>query len=798
MTSIQISRLNFIRSFENPIVGLLKITSYAFGIGAFLIIFYSFIAPLDKTIVALAFSLLSPMAVFYSLQEYVNYLKKNPGYLITAPERSQLENNFDYPSLAMLLVLRTKGWKALWREATKNVLVSDFLMRFGLTRGTISSYFPQATPTEEEIKQITLLSATYAEGSLISSFVFLGAIFSMPHLKIVLDKENISQSDLNLLIKHYIEIDEQKYRQTQFIPNGGIGKELASSYTNILDRFTTEIPESIGNYTENNPILKRNSFLDKLVLELNRGQTNSVVITGNPGVGKTEIFYHLADKIIHFQTKTALDGFSVRVFETAKFISSITSKAEAEQLVSIIFGEIIKNQKTVIFIDDIHLLLDKSEQKGTINLQSVFIPYFQNPAVRIVGATNRQNYTKTVGSDPQLAAALPSLELPMPEISDRVTILLNQVHRFENAHKVFFLFEAIKSIVELSNRYLSDQYSPEREIRLAEKLAVSASQSGETVINSKRVQEIVGEISDVPISVNEADKEILLNLEPKLHERVVGQNVAIKEIASALIRARSGLHNSDRPIGTFLFLGPTGVGKTETAKALSEIYFGSSEKMVRLDMAEYADNTGLQKLLGVSPQDPGALALMISEYPSSVVLLDEIEKSSEMVKNALLRLLDEGKITTNFGKVLDFKNTIIIATSNAGSQYIRESINNNVSAEVISKQLIDVVIKANNFSPEFLNRFDGVITYLPLTKDEINQIVKLQVSKIITLLKEQKGIDVSVSDSVIDQLAIEGYDPSFGARALNRVIKQKLETQIAKLILENNSTAGSSIEINNL
>jgi len=417
----------------------------------------------------------------------------------------------------------------------------------------------------------------------------------------------------------------------------------------------------------------------------------------------------------------------------------------------------------------------------------------------VIGTITPENQVTLVQSRSLIAGKFSIVEVPPPTGTALELIVLTNLSSIEARYQVFFPLTALAAVVDLASRYIKNSVSPKRELDLVEEVAAAVHARNAPLVTADDVVAVVEQKAKVPLQVDEREQQTLLNLEAELHKRVIGQDRAIKLVSDALLRARAGLSKGNKPIGSFLFLGPTGVGKTETAKALAEIYFGFSQKLIRLDMTEFADANGLAKLLGTDPiKQPGALTVAIQQNPSAVVLFDEIEKSADVVKNVLLQLLDEGRLTTNFGKVLDFTNTIVIATSNAGSDFIKSQVEKRVAAEVLEKQLLDQLITSRVYLPEFLNRFDGVVVYLPLTLGEIKQVVGLQLGLLSALVKQQKGVELEIAPTIIDELARRGYDPVFGARALQRVLKNDLETAIARELIAQKPAAGTKLVVSTL
>lgn len=797
--AFQLRRLRSIRFWDSTLIQLSRYLFVTLGWVSLVIIISFFLFQLSAPeLLTYAFLLLPLGLLFWSFGSYYKYLKDHPDYLITKEliTKNKL-NNFDFEVLGHLeLLAKTKSWSKFWQDLTSNHQATEILYRLGLTVKQVSAALPQ-TAEPAEIEQLINRAAELAGEHYVTTYHLLMALFEKPAVKEILVSEQLSISEIEMMLNFY-QSRQQISRAATNSRTGGFAKSWAVNYTNLLDALTEVVPSTISRRAAFWPLFGREKIVDQLIVNLNKAAGKNILLVGQPGVGKKEIFYHLADRITNYRTKSNLDGKDVRILDVERLLTA-GSKTELPQLVSQLFNEITQAGTIILFIDQIDLLLSPDDKIGTANLTNVLQSYLESERVYLIGSTSSEKYLELIKPSQYLSQNFAKVDVPAPNQNERLAILLSHIYQYENRYDVFFVLNALTTLVSLAERYLKDNASPKRELTLAEEIASTVHAAGKNIVTADAVTSVVESQAQVPIQVKETEKETLLNLEQQLHQRIVGQNYAIKQVSDALLRARAGLTTGQKPIGTFLFLGPTGVGKTETAKALAEIYFGSEQKMIRLDMSEFADGNSLQKLLGTDTvSNPGALTIAIQQSPSAVLLLDEIEKSNDLVKNAFLQLLDEGRITTNYGKVLDFTNTIIVATSNAGSDLIRSQIQLQQPVEAFSNQLIDQLIKNGTYRTEFLNRFDGVIVFAPLNQTEITQIVGLQIEKLTAQLKKDKGIELEISPQVLSDLAKRGYDPVFGARALQRVINSELETAIAKQIIADNPQPGSKLVVSAL
>lgn len=801
---LQAKRLTLIDSFDTGLYLLIRYILYGLGVISLLVVLAGLtsIFAVPAALLSAAYFMLSPALLMVSITIYVSYLRTHPEYSIGPKEiATNPLNSFDFTALRLLRVLAgSKTWQQFWQVAAKNGQETEIIYRLGFTPAELSSLH-DATITKQDVEAIIAACVTVAEGSRVSVFHLLRVLLEIPEIKAVLTKEKLQEKDITDLLLFYdgLEAAHRAVRQTRE-RTGGIAKDWAVSYTNLTDAVTTTLSvktaEEINQFS---PIFSRQKIIDNIVVAMQKAAGQNILLEGAAGVGKTELFYHFAAKVLLYQTKTELDGKDVRLLDVNRLLSLSKTPGELEQVMGSLFGELGRAGNIILFIDQIDTLLEPSGKLGTVDIGNLLQGYLTSTNINIISTISTDSYLKLVKPSALLSQQFTTVSVPAPDPSELLGILLSHVRSIEGRYNVFFLLESLTELCQLASRYIKDSESPSRELTLLEQVAAAAHTKNTVLITPKDVMAAVETEVDVPLQVDEQAKNTLLNLEAELHTRVIGQNTAIKEISDALLRARAGLSTATKPIGSFLFLGPTGVGKTETAKALAAIYFGSQKKLIRLDMSEYADSSSLQKLLGTDlVKDPGSLTLAVQQSPSAVVLFDEIEKSNNLVTNALLQLLDEGRITTNYGKVLDFTNTIVIATSNAGSEYIRSQIQQGSTVAAFEKPLIDQLITQKIFATEFLNRFDGVIVYTPLSKPEIRQIVQLQLTQLGTKLQQEKGIALTVAPAVVDELVTTGYDPVFGARALERVLKEKLETAIAKQIISQNLQPGSSLTINQL
>ncbi|OGD60840.1 hypothetical protein A3A71_02955 [Candidatus Berkelbacteria bacterium RIFCSPLOWO2_01_FULL_50_28] len=806
---LQVERFAAWRFWHGGVWSAVRIVTYCLGGLSLLVLLAQLVVPITLIAISTSLIVLTATLIVGSWDLYCLYLFSHQDFGITeAMVRSNPMNGFDYSALEILAKLRkSPTLKDFMLSAVKSRQLGMVFYRLGLSDETVRQ-LPTGNENIEEFISSTVSkigAETFTkQKTLASAFDLAQVLFEVKGVKELLTHQQIDEKSLASLLEFY----RHRYQQTNRSKtarladrsrSGGFAASWSIAYTTLLDSLAYPLHASIAYRNDFYPIYSREEVVAQTILTLNKANGHNVLLVGEPGSGKQEIFLHVAGRVLNYQTKTRLDGQQVRVLDDQNLLSSSHNANELQALFSRLFEDIVRAGNVILFVKNLDLLLDPSGGLGSVDAANLLENFASDKRVQLVGTMNQESYTQLVRSNALLRDKFTSIEVPPPNADELFSIILSQIVETENRYQVMFSAPALKQLSELSQRYIKDQASPRRELNLAEEVAAAVSKAGHGYIDADDVREVVEKKVKVPIKVGEAERDTLLNLTAKLHERVVGQEAALKKLGDALLRARAGLTTGTKPIGSFLFLGPTGVGKTETAKALAQIYFGSAEQLLRLDMTEYADQNGLEKLLGVDAvKQPGALTVAVQSHPSAVLLLDEIEKSSDQVKNVLLQLLDEGRLTTNYGKLLDFTNVIVVATSNAGSDFIKSQIEKGNATSAIEKQLLDKLITERVYLPEFLNRFDAVIVYTPLSMEEMKQVVGLQLKMLEARLMQQKGLHLELGRTVVDELARRGYDPVFGARALQRVMQSDLETVIAREIIAQQPAPGTKLTINSL
>jgi len=571
-------------------------------------------------------------------------------------------------------------------------------------------------------------------------------------------------------------------RRAQYRPRHALDRAYVAVETPFLSKVARDLTaDAARGYL--GPCLARESELEQ-IYDIIQGGQGGVVLVGESGVGKNKILEGLAQAMAADEVPKIIKDKRLYALSLPRLLSGATP-AEASGRWWRALTEAIRAGNIVLAIDGIEKLSGDASGANELSLRDILANTISEYHL-IVLATATPSAWRNLQETSPLGQALQAVEIKELDTDGAIQVLESYIPRLEYKHRVFFSYAALEKTVVLSRRYMPDRYLPAKAIDLLDELAVYVREhkGKNALVTAEDVAQLVAGKVHVPLTqVTEAESEKLLNLEQVLHRRIIGQDEAVKLVAEALRRARVNLRDQKRPVASFLFLGPTGVGKTELAKVVASEYFGGEDKMIRLDMSEYQTDDSVYRLLGApaSSHEHGLLTESVRRSPYSLILLDEIEKAHPDILNVFLQILDDGRATDASGRTVDFTNTIIIATSNAGTQFIQESLRNQVPIEYIRRTLIESGLK-QYFHPEFLNRFDGIVVFKPLLLNEIEQVAGLLVGKLAQEL-EARGIHLQASLAAVKELAARGFDPLYGARPLKRAIQDNVDSALAKYLL---------------
>lgn len=588
------------------------------------------------------------------------------------------------------------------------------------------------------------------------------------------------------------------------------------SHKTVLEKYGIDLTEE-ARAGRLDPVAGRDKEVDRMVHVLLRRTKNNPIIIGEPGVGKTAIVEGLAQLIVAGKVPRDLQDKRIFQLDVSAMVAGASHRGEFEERLRSIINEVLgANNKIILFIDEIHSLMGTGGDGEGVSAANVIKPHLARGHFQLIGATTTVEYRKNFEKDKAFERRFQPVTCDEPSEEAAVEMLKVLRPKYEKFHRITIPDDSLKECVKLSKKYIGERYLPDKAIDLLDeaashvKLQTDAGKRGDNQVKKSDIEQIVSAWTGIPITkLTEDESEKLLKLEDRIHKRMVDQEEAVVAVSEAVRRGRIGLASGQRPIASFIFLGPTGVGKTELAKTLAELLFGKDDAMARLDMSEFMEKHEVAKLIGAPPgyvgyEEGGVLTEAVRKKPYSIVLFDEIEKAHPDVFNILLQLLEDGRLTDNKGNTISFKNTIVICTSNIGSSLIQQALSSmdkdaKPTAEQLDKQFKDLqkVIReelTKFLRPEVLNRFDEVVIFKPLRPEHMAGIVRLEIAKTAKLLKEQ-GFNLQITEKAVAKLAKDGYDPVYGARPLRRLIQTVIENPIALAIISKKFAAGDTIVI---
>lgn len=670
-----------------------------------------------------------------------------------------------------------------------------FAARFGVTPNFLNDVASQEISESISIWQhASDLREEIGHETITAGMLVYAILRDFPEHQAVLAHNHLDLDDLKKGTEWQHHLQDLIRSQSKQRHTGGIGRDWSFGYTPLLARFGQNISLQIaaGGLLNVELDSHKDSLRQLLDIFSVNGRQNAALV-GPVGAGKTTIVHAFAEELLDSASDlpTTLKFRQVVMLDSAALISAAPGRGELEELIMRIFSEAYAAKNIILCLDDAQLFFE--EGVGSVDLSNVLLPIIEAGKLRLILTLDEQRFLQIGQRNSSLVNALNRISIKPASKSDTLLVMQDQLILTEFQRKVTYTYQSLAEAYRLSERYVHDLAMPGRALKLLESAAGYA-ESGLVTMNS--VQQAIEQTMDIKVgnASGQDERDKLLNLENLIHKRMINQVRAVGVVSDALRRARAGVRNQDRPIGTFLFLGPTGVGKTELAKALADVYFGGEDKIIRLDLNEFVRNSDVSRLIADGADDPSSLTSQVMKQPFSVVLLDEIEKAHPSVLNTLLQLLDEGILRDVKNREVSFRDAIIIATSNAGAERIREYIDRGYKLEQFEEQLIDELINSNQFRPEFLNRFDEIVTFKPLEEPELLQVVDLMIAGVNKTLALQK-VSVVVEDSAKQLLVNRGYDPRLGARPMRRVIQRVVENNVAKAILSGMVQPGSTITI---
>lgn len=647
-------------------------------------------------------------------------------------------------------------------------------------------------------------------------------------LKNLLDDAEAERAELRdevVTVEHLILslFHQQRNPITVFLKQAGIDKELVAAKLNkvrqgkraispsqesryqALSKYATNFNQWLADQTDRQ-VIGRKDEIDDIIRVLCRKEKSNAILLGFPGVGKSKVIEGFVRRLLADDVPEHLLGKEVFKLNLGGLIAGTKYRGEFEERFKAVLDEVLAAKgKIILYIEDIHQIVTAGRTEGSLDAGNLLKPLLAQGRINIIGTTTFAAYRESFELDQALEGRFQRVRIEEPDQDKALAILQGLRENYQDFHGVRLTDEALQAAISLSIRYLSDRYLPDKALDLIDeacavkKIQLGQAQTERPDVSREDIASIVERITGIKVQgIMDNEREHLLNLDKLLRQRIVGQDQAVRKVSEAILRSRAGIQNPKRPIGSFLFLGPTGVGKTALAKSLAERLFGNELEMVRLDMSEYMEKHAVARLVGPPPgyvgfEEGGQLTEAVRRRLYSIVLLDEIEKAHPDVFNTLLQVLDEGRLTDSKGRTIDFKNTILIMTSNIGSQQILESLKSEQGLTAETQDEVRSLLQ-HSFRPEFLNRIDETVIFNPLRAEDMVNIVKIMVRQLQERLKHQK-IQLHLSEEVYAFLAQKNYQPEFGARPIQRSIMRYLETPLARYLVENKETTEMTVYV---
>ena len=653
---------------------------------------------------------------------------------------------------------------------------------------------PNGFPSYEIIDTESLVKEAYELGKLCGSeylgptHFFVAALPDIPNIDTILTKLELTPDDFKEALI-YLEKKKQTWRRVYIWDDDfavhhlkGVNRGWLGVPTPTLDIVAEDLTKTAARVGFSN-FIGGAAVLEQVVSILSQSGNKNVILVGPPGAGKTSLIRFLAKQIVAGDAPEALATKRLVILEPTRLLSGIRNEGELADRIKTIFEEVEVAGNVIVAVEEIQTL-GEGEAGSGLNLYSLVLPYLESERFQFIATTEIENYNRTLEKNGALARLFIKIEVPPATAENTLKILEDKAIEAERKDKIKATFIAIKTAVSLSQKLIHDRVLPDSAISI---LNEAYTESSNRWVTKGVIRKVVSQRVKVPlVEVGDADKDKLLNLEDEIHQRLIDQEQAVKAVADALRRSVTGLREEARPIGSFLFVGPTGVGKTELARTLSEVYFKTEGAFIRFDMSEYQSSESVNRLIGGSGEE-GQLTEAVRNRPYALLLLDEFEKADPKILTLFLQVLEDGRLTDSSGRTVDFTNTIIIATSNAGSLTIAEGLKQGLTLEQIDKQVNDEILQI--FKPELVNRFDEVVLFKPLSPEDLQKIVKIKLAALQKQMKE-KGYLVEFDPALVAEFAKRGFDPVMGARPLRRLLQDTLEAKLSKLILQNQLTKG--------
>lgn len=791
LSSPHIYAINIDKFFPRLLRSALRKLSALFAIFSFLLSFSSL--PLDLSFTDGLFFVFVSIYLILSFLEFFYNSMRYEGVLSRVYENYLGIHTVEY---SLSLVVAASDEIDITRSLFESKVGVEVLRRSGINNEDIQFFLHSSRIP------IMATSLKFADDSATLHNLFEAIYKTDNSLSSFLSSRSINKEEFLGAVSWVSSLYEKKRRLDRFwsrenlgsIPSIGTSWAYGSTYD--IGKFGTPIyrGKNISDIDIDNGFRQKEIDLIESILERRMG-ANVLIIDDDESVSR-DIVLRLLKRIKLGTSLPSLEHKQIVELDTISLIAAFKNRGELESEIIKIFNEAVNAGNIILYIRDLASFIAGGKSTG-VNISSIMSDYLSSISVQIIAHTTNSDFHYFIESN---SALLQSFERVVPDkvgVEASLPAIMERVVSLEKDYKTLFTYSAVRALAESADRYITYGEMPEKALDLVEDIIKFSLGSGSSVVLESNVSDFITEKTGIAVGgVRQDEVEKVLNLEEILHKRLVGQEEAVSAISSSMRRSRSGITSSKRPIASFVFLGPTGVGKTETSKALAESFFGDESKMIRFDMSEFNDAIAMQRLIGnFAEGKTGLLASQIRDNPYGVLLLDEFEKASKDVLDLFLQILDEGIFTDALGNKVNCRNLIIIATSNAGSGFIWDSIKQGKNLSDSKDEIINKIIQEKTFRPELLNRFDGIILFHPLQNEELKKVAELELRKLQQRLKEQ-SYEFVITDKLLNFLIEKGSDPEFGARSINRAIKTEVEDMIAKRILSGEVKPGGKIELN--
>lgn len=678
-------------------------------------------------------------------------------------------------------------WQALEKSSTRFFFQNRYMIP--------PSIFEQFLSKEPGSAQMVwayaeVLRQKYETNGYDNPVILVALLKSIPNIEQLLRQGQLELHDIEEGIEWIAHIKQKRKMATEKRSFGGLARDWAYGYTPLLRYLGHNISEEVQLHGFFQDTTVHAKVVDQMVQTMGSG-SSTVTLIGENGVGKTTCAYAFAERLLEDKRAPKHIRYNQVVSLSApSLLAQAKGPGELESLVIRLLNEAHRAKNIILFFDDAHVFF--SHGASSIDLSNVLQPALESGSVRLVFAMTPKEWQQVSNANSSIASRLQAVQVPVPNELETIHVLRDQVLFIEYQRKALFTYQALREAYKLGSRYVDSQVMPGAALSV---LKGAASTAKDGYVTADVVQQSIESSVGVKLQqVQKDESQTLLHLEDELHKYVINQKRAVSVIANALRRSRSGVGNPDRPIGTFLFLGPTGVGKTELSKALARVYFGNVDSIVRVDMNQYVQPSDVARLITPMLGDQLGFLGQVRRQPFSVILFDEIEKAHPNVVNLLLQMLDEGVMRDIDHKPVSFKDAIIIATSNAGADEIRRIIDEGGDVTAHEQEFVEYLIKQGSFAPEFLNRFDEIVLFRPLNQDELVQVIDLIIAGINRTLDAQK-VQVVLTDPAKRWLVTKGYDSRLGARPMRRMAQRYVENILAKRLLDHSAVAGGEVRL---